>query len=116
MVGVCVGMYGIWNLVGGQSGIFALRKQADRERKLAVEVAAAQAHVAKLEEESHDIERARQERARTVYGMAADDELIYQRVPVDSAGVPLGEAGGASGTGGSPGPSDVGRSPGSGSP
>jgi cell division protein FtsB len=81
IVAACFVGYGAWTLIWGGHGIVTLRRLAAREALLKTQIAESQEKVRGLEGEVANIDQTRQRRARLDYGMARDNEIIYQAMP-----------------------------------
>jgi cell division protein FtsB len=101
IIGLTIGLYGIYLLVGGEFGLWRLQALEKREGRLAGEIASAQERVDLLKRDLGNINETREREAREGFGFARSNEVIYEIMPADSV------------TGGAPGMEPEGVAPGS---
>jgi cell division protein FtsB len=95
ILGITIGIYAIYLIVGGEFGLWRLLALQKQEVRLAGEIAEAQGRVDLLKRDLQNIAETREREAREGFGMARSNEVIYEIVPQDSAlsGMPGGEPG-----------------------
>ncbi len=85
IIGLTIGLYGIYLLVGGEFGFWRLQALEKREGRLAGEIASAQERVDLLKRDLDNIDETREREAREGFGFARSNEVIYEIQRADSA-------------------------------